>query len=214
MGIGDEQGLDTDWPVGDVGTVIPSVAVLGIALTLGSTLLSTTLSPSFAWQSDALSNLGVTTTDAGTTTTVLLFNGGLIVGGAVGAGFAAASYRRLTNRQDRAVVALAGLSLVLMGLIGVFPQDVRGPHFAVAIGFFLLLSVTLWVDGIGHIRRGNRLRGALTVAGGTANVLAWVLWISLNADPYEGIAIPEMIGSLIFGVWLSVFAFRLSEKFD
>jgi hypothetical membrane protein len=214
MGIGDEQGLDTDWPVGDVGTVIPSVAVLGIALTLGSTLLSTTLSPSFAWQSDALSNLGVTTTDAGTTTTVLLFNGGLIVGGAVGAGFAAASYRRLTNRQDRAVVALAGLSLVLMGLIGVFPQDVRGPHFAVAIGFFLLLSVTLWADGIGHIRRGNQLRGALTVAGGTANVLAWVLWISLNADPYEGIAIPEMIGSLIFGVWLSVFAFRLSEKFD
>jgi len=214
MGIGDEEGLDTDWPVSDFDSILPSVAVLGILFTLGSTLLSTTLSPSFAWQSNALSNLGVTTTDAGTPTTVLLFNGGLIVGGAIGTGFAAVSYRRLANRQDRVVAALTGLSLVLMGLIGVFPQNVRGPHFAVAIGFFLLLSVTLWVDGVGRIRGGHRLRGALTVAGGIVNILAWVLWISLSANPYEGIAIPEMIGALIFGVWLSAFAFRIAERIE
>jgi hypothetical membrane protein len=212
MGIGDRQGRDSTVSAGDIGTILPSIGVVGVLLTLGSTLLSTTLSPSFAWQSNALSNLGVTTTDAGTPTTVLLFNGGLIVGGVIGAGFATASYRRLKHRQDRIVVALAGLSLALMGLIGVFPQNMRTPHFTVAIGFFLLLSVTLWVDGVGRIRRGHRLRGALSVAGGTANLLAWVLWIALNANPYDGIAIPEMIGAIIFGVWLCAFAFRISHK--
>lgn len=212
MGTGDEQGV-VGRPVESFEALIPSLAVLGIALTLGSILLSAALSPSFSWQSNALSNLGVTTTDAGTRTTALLFNGGLVAGGALGAGFAAASYRRLTNRQDRVVAALAGSSLVSMALVGVFPQNVEGVHFAVAIGFFLLLSVTLWVDGVGRIRGRHRLGGALTVAGGTVNVLSWVLWISLRADPYEGVAIPEMVGALVFAAWLLAFASRLAGEF-
>ena len=209
MSIEDEQGVDSGWGLDGTESLLPYVAFLGVALTLGSTLLSTTLSPSFAWQSNALSNLGVTSSDAGTTTTVVVFNGGLILGGLVGAAFNAASYRRLSVRRDRILAALAGTALGLMALIGVFPQN-TAMHFPVAIGYFLLISVTLWVDGTARVRAGKTRAGGLALAGGTVNLLAWVLWFGLLEDPFEGIAIPEIIGSVVFGVWLCSFAVRIA----
>lgn len=216
--MGGEHG-DSD--TGESGATDPRVvredpyprylAFVAVTTTLGCTLLSAVLSPAFAWRENALSNLGVTWTEAGTTTTAVLFNGGLITGGLLGLVVALALYRRVTGRGDRVVTALCGVSLALMGLVGVFPQGTV-THFPVAIGFFLSVSVTLWVDGSLGYRAGERRRGLLTVAGGTANILAWVLWFALARNPTEGLALPEVTGAVIFGVWLLVAAVRLSRR--
>jgi hypothetical membrane protein len=195
------------------GVYIRYLAVVAVVVTVGCMLLATVVSPAFAWRENALSNLGVTWTDAGTTTTAILFNGGLITGGLVGVTVAVSLYRRVTRRADRVVVALAGTALVLMGLVGVFPQGTT-PHFPVAIGFFLLVSGVMWVDGGLRMRAGEHRWGGLTVAGGTANILAWVVWFRVVEEPFEGLAIPEMAGAGVFAAWLLAAAIRLSPPED
>ena len=93
-----------------------------VIVTMTAILLATLVSPAFAWTDNALSDLGVTGTDAGTGTTVLLFNGGLIVGGVLGVGFAVALARLRPTWPGRIVAGLFALTMVLMGLVGVFPS--------------------------------------------------------------------------------------------
>jgi hypothetical membrane protein len=211
-----EHGGDTEGIVGTArhdesdDVYLQYLAVVAVTVTVGCMLLAALLSPAFAWRENALSNLGVTWTDAGTTTTVVLFNGGLITGGLIGVTVALSLYRRVARRTDRVVVVLAGMALALMGLVGVFPQGTT-PHFPVAIGFFLLVSIAMWVDGTLRYRDGERRLGGLAVAGGTANILAWVVWFRVVADPFEGLAIPELFGAAIFAVWLLALAARLSR---
>lgn len=211
MGTESEQRVDPEQWSDGVAPLLPYIALAGVLISLGTILLATVISPSFRWQTHALSNLGVTSTDPGTPETVLLFNGGLVAGGLVGATFCAFGYRQFERRWNRRVAAIAGTALLLMGLIGVFPQD-TSPHFPIAITFFLLVSVTMWVDGLVNLRTGNRRVGGLLFAGGTANFLAWIGWITLKSNPLDGVAIPEMFGALLFGAWLSVFAVRLADS--
>jgi hypothetical membrane protein len=185
------------------------LAVVAVTTTVGCILLATVLSPAFAWRENALSNLGVTWTDAGTATTAVLFNGGLVTGGVVGVVVAVTLYRRVTGRGDRAVVVLAGGALTLMGLVGVFTQG-HLLHLPVALSFFLLVSVAMWVDGGVRYRKGSRRQGGLVVAGGTANLLCWVVWLTAVADPLSGLAIPELFGAGLFAVWLLAVTVRLS----
>lgn len=185
------------------------LTVVAVTITIGSILLATLLSPAFAWRKNALSNLGVTWTDAGTVTTAVLFNGGLVTGGVIGVVVAVTLYRRVTGRGDRAVVVLAGIALTLMGLVGVFTQG-HLLHFPVAVSFFLLVSVVMWVDGVVRYRKGSRRRAGLTVAGGVANVLCWVVWVTVVADPLSGLAVPELFGAGLFAVWLLAVTVRLS----
>jgi len=181
-----------------------------VVLTFGGILLATALSPSFEWQTHALSNLGVTSTEVGTTTTVLLFNGSLVLGGAVGLLFCTLLARGIRHRRQQATVAVAGLALLLMALIGIFHQE-TSLHWPIAIGFFLLISVSLWVDGAVRLSTGERTAGVLTLLGGTANLLLWVGWFNLRAEPTDGIAIPELAGAFIFGVWLYLFGRRMID---
>jgi hypothetical membrane protein len=212
----DRRDADTDSVYGATRAggdeaYLRSLAVVAVGVTLGCTLLATQVSPSFAWTEHALSNLGVAWTDAGTTTTVLLFNGGLITGGLLGVTVAVQLYRQNRRREDQVVIVLAAAALALMGLVGVFPQGTT-PHFPVAIGFFLLISATLWAEGVLQYRAGRRRWAGLSVAGGTANILAWVVWLTVVETPSEGLAVPEMVGAVIFGGWLLALAVRLSRS--
>ena len=145
-------GTDSGEPRGDSGRAemahayLRYLTLIAVTVTIGCILLAAVLSPEFAWRENALSNLGVTWTDAGTTTTAMLFNGGLVTGGTIGVIVTVSGLRWLTRRDDQAVLTLAGAALALMGLVGVFHQG-EMLHFPVAISFFLLVSLTLWVDG-------------------------------------------------------------------
>lgn len=181
-----------------------------VAVTLGAIFVATLVSPAFAWTGNALSNLGVTGTAAGTGLTVVLFNGGLVLGGLLGVGFALAVWRSASSLGGRATAVSLGSALVFMALVGVFPQD-TAPHFPVAASFYLLVSVTLWLDGVTAFRQGWRRRAALAAALGTANFAGWLVWGLTGPPTRPGLAIPELWGALCFSVWTAWVALGLLD---
>ena len=187
----------------------PWSGAVAVCTTIGSILLATLLSPSFSWRANALSNLGVTSTAVGTTTTALLFNGGLIAGGAVGLLFCAVVYGTAANRGQRAVAVLLSLTLVLMALVGVFPQG-TAPHFPVASGFYLMITISLWVDALAWRSAGNGEWAVRSGLAGTANILTWIVWVATGA-PW-GLAVPEIIGAVIFATWVTLRSLRVAGR--
>lgn len=171
-----------------------------VFVTMATMLLSTALSPAFAWTGNALSNLGVTETAAGTPSTVVLFNGGLVVGGVLGVAFAVVLARSTTALGGYAVGVLFGAAMALMAAVGVFPQD-RALHFPVAVGFYLALSLALWADGLLSLRRGWRQRAAAGLALGSVNILGWVAWGLTGSVRRPGLAIPEIVGAMALSAW-------------
>jgi len=171
-----------------------------VAVTLTAIFLATLVSPSFSWTGNALSNLGVTGTAAGTGLTVALFNGGLILGGVLGVGFSVALVRVAASLAGRATAVVFGLTVVFMALVGVFPQD-TAPHFPVALGFYLLISITLWLDSFTSFRQGWRGRAVTGLSLGTANLVGWLVWGLTGPPTRDGLAVPELWGALMFSVW-------------
>ena len=193
-----------------VQRLLSSLAFLAVGYTLGSVLLATVVSPAFSWRYNALSNLGVTTTDAGTTATVVIFNGGLVGGGLAGMLFCVLAFRLTRRPGRRIVVTMVGVTLVMMSLVGVFPQG-TAPHFPVAAAFFLLVTLTTWVAAVVCASVGDRHLSLLSFAAGTANILTWVVWFVAAPIP-EALAIPEMVGATLFGGWLCAYAVRITPE--
>ena len=170
-----------------------------VAVTIGSILAGTVLADSFSWRSNALSNLGVTSTDVGTQATVVLFNGGLIAGGVIGLAFGYALLQAASTRGEIAVLGLLGLTLASMSLVGVFPQG-TAPHFPVAASFYLLITVSLVANALVRARAGERTPAAVSAVAGITNIGTWVVWLAAGT-PW-GLAVPEILGALAFGAWV------------
>lgn len=171
-----------------------------VVVTMSTILLAMLLSPAFTVTGNALSNLGVTETAAGTPVTVVLFNGGLVVGGLLGVVFARTLWRLAGTTGERAAAGLFALTMTLMGAVGVFPQG-TALHFPVAGGFYLCASLALWGDGLVSFLRGASRRAVAGLVSGTVNIGGWVLW-SLTGDPLrDGLAIPELVGALALSAW-------------
>ncbi|WP_302080065.1 DUF998 domain-containing protein [Salinibaculum rarum] len=181
-------------------SALRGAGLVAVVLTMGTILVATVVSPAFAWRQNALSNLGVVETAAGTGLTVVLFNGGLILGGVVGLAFAVALTRSAQSLAGRATALSFGLTVVFMALVGVFPQD-TAPHFPVALGFYLLVSVTLWLDGLTALGTHWRQRGLVAITFGTGNLVGWLVWGLTGSPTRAGLAIPELWGALLFSVW-------------
>jgi len=167
--------------------------------TLGTIVLATLLSPSFSWTGNALSNLGAQT-DVATPVTILVFNGGLVTGGIVGVAFALALYWGSRHVLERVGAVVYAISVLAMAGVGVFPQD-QPLHFPMAAGFYLLFTLAFWCYGVGNVRAGQRTRGAVTILLGVVHLLVWVGWVQFVGLLGSGLAIPEIIGALIFGGW-------------
>jgi hypothetical membrane protein len=191
--------------------LLPWSGVIAVIVTIGSTLLATVVSPAFVWRENALSNLGVTGTNVGTIVTAVLFNGGLIVGGLLGLVFCLGLARRAADRIDQLVVILLGVTLVLMALIGVFPQN-TSPHAGVASLFFFMITVTLLAEGFGAVRDGANRWGAISLVAGAVNLGVWIAWGTAGPVMRDGLAIPEIAGAVVFGGWVAVRAFRAARQ--
>jgi hypothetical membrane protein len=181
-------------------SALRGAGLVAVVLTMGTILVATAVSPAFAWRQNALSNLGVVETAAGTGLTVVLFNGGLILGGVVGLAFAVALARSAQSLAGRATALSFGLTVVFMALVGLFPQD-TAPHFPVALGFYLLVSVTLWLDGLTALGTHWRQRGLVAITFGTGNLVGWLVWGLTGPPTRAGLAIPELWGALLFSAW-------------
>lgn len=168
----------------------------GIASSLAgflTTLSATVLSPTFSWTANALSDLGAA--DAGTP---WLFNGGLIVAGIIALPFARVLFDTARNVLERAgALGFAG-SVIGLALVGLFPIG-TALHGPVAITYFLLFTVAMWLHGSGAALTGDVSRGLAAIWLGIGHLLAWLAWA---ASGLEGIAIPEIVGSAVLLAWV------------
>ena len=170
----------------------PALAASGVVaggVALGSVLLATMVSPSFRWTGNALSDLGVAV---------------------LGWVFAAFLWLEADTRGERVVAVLLALTLAAMAGVAVFPQG-TGPHLPMAGAFYLLVTVTIWADAV--VVRGTEegRRGAVAAWLGAANVAAWLLWAATGPVQRPGAAMPEIVGALVFALWILSTAIRLTR---
>jgi hypothetical membrane protein len=158
---------------------------------LGAILLATVVSDTFAWTDSALSDLGVATG------TALLFNSGLLAGGVLALPYSYALWvagRGLLGRLTAVAFAVAATT---MGLVGVFVSG-HPLHLPVALSFYLLVSVTLVLDGLARrVTREGRVAALL----GVAHFLGWVVWVG-GVRFGTGLAVPETVGAVVFAAWV------------
>lgn len=176
------------------------LGLLAPLVTLGAIWGATLLSPSFVWTVHPLSALGALEGDVATETTRTVFNGGLIAGAVVGAGFAYALLRAARNRLELAGIGLFGPTLASMGAIGVFPLPTAF-HVPVATAFFGLLTVALFLYGAGNAVAGARVRGRVTLLAASGHGIMWLGWFGTGPVLRAGIALPELVGALVFAGW-------------
>lgn len=160
-----------------------------VVVTIGGILLATALSPTFSW-TGALSDLGVTPG------TAWLFNGSLIVGGLVGAPYAWALWSAAADPLGHLRAATYLLALLAMAGVGLAPAG-RPLHFPFAISFFALAALTAIVDGVVRFRLDS---GKLALLAGVLAPVAWPAWLLWLGG--RGIAVPEFVGAVLFGVWV------------
>ncbi len=169
----EDESRDTGWSARRLaGVAGPAAVVVSGAGVFGSAVLASWILGSwFSWAGNALSHLG-----AVGRATAPLFNGSLVAAGLLG------------------VVVLAA-SFGSSGLVGVFslPHSLHGP---VALAYFILLTLGLFVHGTGDVLAGHPYRGLRSIWFGVAHVAGWVL---LGFVPFEGIALSELVGAV--GVW-------------
>lgn len=163
---------------------------VAVVVALGGILAATAISTTFSWNGSALSDLGVAPA------TAWLFNGALVVGGAVGVPYAWALWSAAADRLSRLRATTYLLAVVAMAGVGLAPAG-RPLHVPFAVSFFLLAALTAVVDGVARVRL---LSGKLSLLSGVLAPVAWPAWL-LWLDG-GGIAVPEFVGAALFGVWV------------
>ena len=191
---------DEGWTAGRVAALAGPAAVTVSAVgVLGSVVLASWVVGSwFTWTGNALSHLGDPER-----ATAPLFNGSLVVAGVVGAAFATRVWAAGTNAWHRLGAATLALGLLCSSLVGVYDvtESLHGPF---ALAYFVLLTLGLFAHGSGDALAGRPRRGVLTTWLAVAHVAGWV---ALAFVPFDGIALPELVG--VFGLWtwtLTVYA--------
>lgn len=185
----------------DVGTAGRAAGVASVVVALAGVLAATAVSPAFSWTANALSELGVATTAAGTETTVLLFNGGLAVGALLALGYAWYLSRTAASTLARVAAGSFAATAVLMGAIGLFPSG-TSLHFPVSVAFFLSIPTTLAVAGLAALRAGGRRDGRVGLLLAVLGVAVWVAWLAAGGRSRLGLALPEFGGAVVLASWV------------
>ena len=149
----------------------------------------------FSWVDNALSDLGVV---AGVT--AVLFNSGLLIGGALcfifATGLSVFLKERTVGRIGAFVLVLTSLALFA---IGVFPENVRPAHYFVSVMFFVLLPISmLIIAGTFWLTRQVRM-AVFTLLVAVAAAAPWVLYFSIHY--VSGVAVPEAVSAFAGSVW-------------
>lgn len=190
----DVVGTD-GWTLEHLTTLSGPVAVLVSFLgVMGSVALASWLAGGwFTWTGNALSDLGHP--DRGVAP---LFNYGLVVAGLLGVAYAGRIYGAGTNAGHRIGAAMLALGLLCSAFVGVY--DLTHPlHGPFALAYFVLLTLGLFAHGSGDSLAGRARRGVLSTWLAVAHVAGWVL---LSVAPFDGIALPELVGVLALWIWV------------
>lgn len=164
-------------------------------VSLGAILLATVVSSEFSWAGSALSELG-----RPEVATAPLFNGGLLLGGALALPFVAhvaIDSDHLLTRLGAVTFGLAGVSMMLVGL---FPMGTTY-HFPAALSLYVFVTYGLFLYGSGRALAGTVKTGLVAIWLGVLHVTSWIAWgAGFRIGP--GLAIPETIGAAIFVAWV------------
>ena len=180
-----------------------AAGVLAVACSLVAIVLAPAIPPWFSWTTNALSDLG--TADGPER---LLFDYGLVAAGVVGAGFIPAVARSASNRVGRASTVPVAAALAGVVGVGLFPTGTP-LHFPAALTAYLgfLLSPAVW--GVGELLAGNRRAGLLSVLDALVHFLVWFPASFVFLGVAFGLAVPELLGALLFDAWVLGVAARV-----
>jgi hypothetical membrane protein len=163
--------------------------LLSPVLTLTMILAAVARSPWFNWQTNALSDLGVSEN-------AVWFNSALIIGAALNGVLALGLGAWLgRGRLARLALAVLLLSAAALALIGVFTEAYGAVHWYVAAAYFLLTPVALLLAGVAMWQQGLRALGALSICAGVA------AFLTITMTPADGLAVPEILTATITGCW-------------
>ena len=176
--------------------------IVGAVLTLVMVFAATILSPWFRWDTNALSELGVGEVS-------LLFNCGVVIGGALNFIFALGVREHLLEGR----LVSIGAALILVGsvsmlLVGIFTAAYPIAHAIVALGYFVSVPVGFILIGLGT--RMPKIRMPSLATGMAALMVILVLpIIFLVAHFNVGFAVPEMMEALIIAAWIVFMGVKL-----
>jgi len=162
--------------------------------------------PEFSWLDNALSDLGIVEGN-----TAVLFNSGLLAGGALCIIFATGLFVYLNKH----IAGKIGASVFLLGslalfAIGVFPENIRPTHYIVSVMFFTLLPISmLIITGAFWLMHKARM-AAFTLLVAVAAATPWVLYFSIPYAP--NVAVPEAISAFAGAVWAAVLSGKMLRK--
>ena len=182
-------------------TIIGGIAPV---LSLGGILILTALSPWFNWTNNAISDLGNSTLG-------LAFNVTLILGGLCYLYFVLTIFRDLSPTKFIIPgLVLIGISAGMSIGIGIFPSGTYSSiHYLFAVGFFITGGLATIIEGIGWwINHRNHAFCGYSFLLVLIGLATWVL------SPFPGIAIPELISSLLYGIWQLWFAAIIYRQFS
>lgn len=179
--------------------------VIGIIVFYGSVVLAASLSPSFQWTTNALSDLGAVGAHR-----AWIFNGGLILSGLFYLVFASGVFVNSTHWIESIGALVIGFVYFLTILIGIFPYPTP-PHGPIALVQFLLIPIGLWIYGVGNVRRGASRLGATTIGLGIVALIANGLLIAVFEAGSIGLAIPELAVIIPFDTWAGITIWRLYQ---
>lgn len=176
------------------------LGLIGPLVGFAATFAAAARSPTFGWTQSALSDLG-----APTAANPWLFNWGLVASAVVTLPFAWVLWQVADHPAERLATATFAACIVALGLVGVFPSG-TALHLPVAVGYFSLLSFTLWIHGTGAALAGAVRLGLVAMWLGIAHVLLWIVWVAAGLG---GVAVPEIVGSILLYVWIVLVARRI-----
>ncbi len=172
------------------------ISIIGFIATYVGIFLSVYLSSSwFSWTENALSDIGVN--DA-----AIIFNSSMFIGG-ISSGIFAIAY---IMRQERKLPIVAGYVILLQSIflfcIGLFVEGTRfygiNLHVLVAMLFFLLIPISMLIVLLDWVRNSAIRKYAIVPL-----VLSFVTPLLIIYRPWHGVAIPEILSSGTFAIWIA-----------
>jgi hypothetical membrane protein len=184
-------------------------AVAAVVVGLGGVFAGVAISPWFTWTGNALSDLGDHSRSS-----AALFNGGLILAGALYLEFVWALWGEGMPARPRIRVGLVMLALgsaFLMG-VGIVPVGVDA-HFPISVGYFFSYPPGVIVLGMAARDLHPRMRVLSLACAGCALLFGILQFTPVFPDQ----AIPELILSSALSLWSAVvgywmFSGRLAAK--
>ncbi len=165
--------------------------VFGPLLVYASIALSLILSPSFSWESNALSDLGHATNSE----VAPIFNLGLLLAGFLIMIYAITVFKKHAKYSSFCLL----VSTFFVQLLAMFNEAYGSLHYAAALPHFLMLSLTSIVYSV-------EKRSAVAFTTFIIVMFSWLLY-ALNIFNI-GIAVPETMSKLVLA-WIMYSAIKI-----